>query len=433
MSSKYSPLLEVQDVRRWHDNLEANSLITAEVYLRTMGLYCDLVKTTPRKILEEARSKQFRDDFTDFVRKMEKEGKAGSYIERFKKVILSWLSYNSLDVKLKVNIRGKSETPTIADERVPSKEELSRILRMGSPRARVSIALMAFSGLRPESLGSFKGTDGIKLRDFTEARITTNGLEFDKKKKTIPSILVVRSPLSKARHQYFTFIGEEAIKYINEYLHERSTKHKEKLTPNTSLLGFDPRGVKKNNPLLRTSLVTRDIKEAIIKAGFSWRPYVLRSYCDTNMIVAEAKGLISHPFLSFLMGHKGDIEARYSTNKGRLPPTMIEEMRKSYKKCESMLSTQTGELDKEEIKQTVKEEFLSLAGISEERIENMDVSSMSKEDVLKVVREKLLGSMVNNGNKQRVVPLGEVKSFIGQGFEYVAALPDGDAILRIPY
>lgn len=63
----------------------------------------------------------------------------------------------------------------------------------------------------------------------------------------------------------------------------------------------------------------------------------------------------------------------------------------------------------------------------------MDVASMSKEEVLKTVREKLLGSIVNNGNKQRVVLIGEVKSFIGQGFEYVAALPDGDAIIRIPF
>lgn len=41
--------------------------------------------------------------------------------------------------------------------------------------------------------------------------------------------------------------------------------------------------------------------------------------------------------------------------------------------------------------------------------------------------------MVNNGNEQRVVPINEVKSFISQGFEYVAALPYGDAIIRIPF
>jgi len=102
---------------------------------------------------------------------MEKEGKAGSYLSRFKKVLNSWLSYNGVDVKLKVNIRGESDTPRIADERVPNKEELDRILRMAAPRDRVSIALMAFSGLRPESLGNYDGSDGIRLGDFVEAEI----------------------------------------------------------------------------------------------------------------------------------------------------------------------------------------------------------------------------------------------------------------------
>ncbi|MBS7626977.1 hypothetical protein KEJ51_08120 [Candidatus Bathyarchaeota archaeon] len=57
-----------------------------------------------------------------------------------------------------------------------------------------------------------------------------------------------------------------------------------------------------------------------MKAGFSWRPYVLRAYFDTNMIIAVSKGKISHLYLQFMMGHKGDIEAMYSTNKGVLPP-----------------------------------------------------------------------------------------------------------------
>ena len=54
---------------------------------------------------------------------------------------------------------------------------------------------------------------------------------------------------------------------------------------------------------------------------------MLRAYFDTNMIIAESKGKISHPYLQFLMGHKGNIEARYSTNKGVLPPDTIEDMR----------------------------------------------------------------------------------------------------------
>ncbi|MFN4337240.1 MAG: hypothetical protein ACK4FV_06660 [Candidatus Nitrosocaldus sp.] len=54
-------------------------------------------------------------------------------------------------------------------ERVPSKDELTRILRMATPRARVAIALMAYSGLRPESIGNYDGTDGLRLSDMPEA------------------------------------------------------------------------------------------------------------------------------------------------------------------------------------------------------------------------------------------------------------------------
>lgn len=51
----------------------------------------------------------------------------------------------------------------------------------------------------------------------------------------------------------------------------------------------------------------------------------------------------------------------------------------------------------------------------------------------KLAREKLLGVMANKGNKQRVIPIQSVESFISQGFEYVAALPDEKAIVRVPF
>jgi hypothetical protein len=425
--SKYTHLLEDKDVRRWFENLEAKSIITATVYLRTMGLYCALEGTTPKKILAEAKSKRFRDEFTDFIRRMEKEGKAGSYIERFKKVVLSWTFYNNLDVKLKVNIKGTSDTPTIANERVPSKDELSRILRMTSLRGRVSIAIMAFSGLRPESLGDYTGTDGIRLEDFTEAKISDGSVEFAK----VPAVLLVRRTLSKARHPYFSFVGSEAMTYIQEYIQDR-TKSGEKLAPRSPLLAFDPRGVRKN-AFLRTNLVTRDIKEAITKAGFKWRPYVLRAYCDTGMIVAESRGLVSHPYLQFLMGHKGDIEARYSTNKGRLPPSMIDEMREAYKKCEPLLSTKAESASEEQIKKTLREQFLMVAGFKKEEVERMNLDEMSDEELQNSVRQRLVGMMTSNGSRQKVVPMNEVKSYISQGFEYVASLPDAEAIVKVPF
>ena len=191
---------------------------------------------------------------------------------------------------------------------MPSKEELSKILRMSTPRGRVSISLMAFAGLRPESLGNYEGTDGLRLRDLKGLRLTDN-IEFDK----IPVMVNVKSMLSKARHQYFSFLGEEGAIYIKEYLEERR-RQGEELDYDSPLLQFDEGKVKKNL-FLRTALITREIREAIQEAGLKMRPYVLRAYFSTSLDIAESKGLISHPWRQFIMGHKGDIEARYSTNK----------------------------------------------------------------------------------------------------------------------
>ena len=98
---KYENLLKDTEVRRWHENVNAGSIITGEVYLRTLGLYCRLQNTTPEDIVRDAEEGKLRNDFMDFVRRLEKEGKAGSYIVRFKKVLSSWTRYNEISLDLK--------------------------------------------------------------------------------------------------------------------------------------------------------------------------------------------------------------------------------------------------------------------------------------------------------------------------------------------
>ena len=80
MASKYAYLMNDAGVRRWFENLKSRSIITATVYLRNFGLYCKLNQTSPKEVLEAATTRKFKDDFTDFVRKLESEGKAGSYL-----------------------------------------------------------------------------------------------------------------------------------------------------------------------------------------------------------------------------------------------------------------------------------------------------------------------------------------------------------------
>ena len=424
MEAKYLDLLKDRNVKRWYDNLRAKSVLTATVALRNLGHYCEIENTNPNKIIIEMQEGNFRDKFFDFVRKLEEDGKAGSYIARFKKVVKSWAKFNEVDIKLNVNIRNENESPTLTNERVPSKEELGKILRMATPRGRIAISLMAYSGLRPESLGNYEGTDGLRLGDLKGLNIET--LEFEK----IPCMVSVKSLLSKARHRYFSFIGEEGATYIKEYLEERQ-KQGETLTDESPVLQFEF-GKVRHNDFLRTTLITRDIREAIEGANLKMRPYVLRAYFSTALDIAESKGLISHPWRQFIMGHKGDIEARYSTNK-RLPPDMIEEMRESYKKCLKFLETRISDVSEDNAKLFLQQQLLSAVGYKQEEIDKIDLTNISNEEFQQLLRDKVAGAMTENGAKQKVIPVSDVEKYIQEGYDFEAVLPNGKAVMRLRF
>ena len=423
---KHRKLLENTEIKRWWENNRARSPLSADVLLRNLGLYCEINATTPDKILNDARGGDLKAQFSDFVRKMEKEVKVGSYIVKFKHAIRNWLNFNDVNASFNgIYISGEYENPTLQNERVPSKDELSRILRKATSRGRVAIAIMAYSGLRPESLSNYEGTDGLRLGDITDL-VISDKIEFAK----IPAMITIRSRLSKAKNQYFSFIGEEGITYIRDYLEERN-KNGESLTKESPLLQFDIRGLRKNN-FMRTLLVTRDIREAIQGAGLKMRPYVLRAYFSTALDIAESKGLISHPWRQFIMGHKGDIEARYSTNK-RLPPDMIEEMRTSYQKCTKYLETRISEVSEDNAKLFLEQQLLSAVGYKQEEIEKIDLASISNEDFQQLLRDNVASAMTENGAKQKVIPIGDIEQYLTQGYEFQAVLPDGKAVMRLRF
>jgi len=157
----------------WYKNLQGGCLITAETCLRTLDLYCKLTKNTPESILERAKNRDLKSEFINFVNDLQSQGKAGSYIMRFKKVLSSWLKFNTFDSKLQgVKIKGANMIPKIQDERSPTKKELDKILRNASLRGRAIISILAFSGVMTESLGNYNGMDGIVLKDIEGLEIT---------------------------------------------------------------------------------------------------------------------------------------------------------------------------------------------------------------------------------------------------------------------
>ena len=144
----YTDLKKDEKVGRWYGNLQRGSLITGDVYLRTLGLYCKENNTTPEEILKDARSGKLRDDFMDLIDVLEKKGRMGSYITRFKKMLNSWCRFNKVNADLKgLKISEAGIAKTLANETSPTQEEVNAILRNASIKGRAIISLLAFSGL----------------------------------------------------------------------------------------------------------------------------------------------------------------------------------------------------------------------------------------------------------------------------------------------
>ncbi len=247
----------------------------------------------------------------------------------------------------------------------------------------------------------------------------------------IPTVVRVRSTLSKKRHEYMTFLPEEGCNYVKEYLESRM-KNGEKLTYDSPLVVLEG-PLPGTHERLRTQLVSREIRKSMRKLNYQWRPYVLRSYFSMALDLSENKGIVSHNWREYWMGHTGDISARYSTNK-KLAQEMIEEMRETYRKCSTYLETGRKPLteeEKEELNKGAKRWYLSAMGFTDEEIVKYNLIEMDPEELREKIRDKLKLN-VNNGHPQKIIPIRDLRKYIEDGWEYIRDLGDKEAIVRLP-
>jgi hypothetical protein len=337
-TTKKHNLLSNQDIRRWYDNLSRSSLVTAEVRLRKLGKFCENNKITPMELVELGHKDQkaIANLLDDNITTMEKNGNAPQYIKAIITSVKSWLAHHDIEVRRKMRITDVDSTPTLASEQVPNATELAELLNRADLRAGAIMSLIGKSGVRPEVLGNYDATDGLMLKDLPDLEIVEGVARFSK----VPARIVVRKTLSKAGHSYFTFITEGGTKKILSYLHERVMEG-EVLTPESSLITplkkYEVfRGKNTGSKFLATARISDDVRDAM-RPRFKWRPYVLRAFFDTQLLIAESRGKIAHDFRVFFMGHSGSIEAKYTTNKSILPTELITEMYEAFKRSQELL------------------------------------------------------------------------------------------------
>ena len=150
------------------------------------------------------------------------------------------------------------------------------------------------------------------------------------------------------------------------------------------------------------------------------------------------------------MGHKGDIESRHSTNKGRLPAEMINEMRSAYEKCLSLLVTTSREFSESDIEKKLRIQILKEDGFTDQEIEELGLLDMDAEKRRELRREKLFGSKnpvkdaqemarldrltmakLKNGARQKIISSYAIEAYLSQGFEFISSIPGDKAIVKL--
>jgi len=136
------------------------------------------------------------------------------------KSVKSCLLFNGIFIKQKIKVKDVDSTPSLWNEKIPSQEELEKIFLSGDKKSRVASYFMAFSGIGPEVLGNYNGSDGLKVMDFPELEIKDSEVTFTK----VLTMIIIRLVLLKTRKRYFTFLGPEGCQYLRDYLEERMRK-----------------------------------------------------------------------------------------------------------------------------------------------------------------------------------------------------------------
>lgn len=414
--SRRKEQLKDPDLERWYRNVARGAQVTADVYMRRLGAFCEETATKP-KALAGLPEPKLRDLLLDYVTAEEKKGHAGSYIRSTLKAVKSWLAYHGKALTVPVRVRDGDGTPTLRDEQVPTPQDLHKVLLTARlPRDRVAVLLMAHAGFRPEVLGNYDGKDGLRIGDFPELMLKGKRAIFAR----IPAMIRVRPELSKNSHGYLSWASTELCQYMEADLSERLGRG-EKLGPDSDILHPE-----KSRKRFLTAINVGDvIRGSIRRAGFSWRPYVLRAYFDTQLLLAESRGKVPHDYRVFWMGHKGSMDARYTTNKGRLPKELLDDMRGAYSRAQEFLSTEPSKSNRAAVIEVALTAYLKEEkGLSDAKIAEVFADKVSAEEL-----ERILGSRKAQP-VERVVSTAGLPAALAEGWTYTGPAGVDSVVVR---
>ena len=286
-------------VQMWIDNVaysHSKSEYTGYNYRKSLELFCKFLGKTPEQILEEYESmkdRKFRRKYAFYIRALisreSRNGYAVGSVRTVVSAIKSFFKYNDLPL---------GHVPVAAAKitfhnRDMAKDEIVSILEGSKPRDRAFFSMMAQGGQRPITLCN------LRLKHIQP--------EFSR--GTIPCKIEVPEEIAKGEFgAYFSFMGEESVKYLKAYLAIRPG-----IDPEDYL--FTAHGLdKKASPKSLTRIFARtidklkkkgvmDFKDRQYRKPSEVRLYNLRKYFRNQARQAGVE------YVNFWMGHRTNYKA----------------------------------------------------------------------------------------------------------------------------
>jgi hypothetical protein len=418
-------LLKDERIEAWHTKMATGSRRTADGAVQKLGAITKALGLSPQEIVDLAGSdpRKLEGILVGFVVEHKKRGLKPSYTAVIISALKAWLASQHVPFDGYPNIR-QHGGETVIGERVPTVEELQRLLdAIPTARGKVVALSMAHAGLRPGTLGTYRGeTEALRLRNLPELDI--DKLEFRK----IPFLIEVPGSISKNGVTYVTFGSKALADRIVEYLRERrgvQTVFRRKKgdgghyvptrQPGETLTADSPLvtgGQYENlgHPVSEKAIMV-ELSSAIARSkptDVSWVPYVLRSFASTRLWEASMEGAIDFQTREAILGHNAGVSALYSSRR-KLEPQTIEKMRAAYERCGRFFWQATAE-DKEERLRQMNVQFLRLAGYTAQDAETLS-QGKSTDEIGKLAHKKLgekLGASAEV-RAQRFVEIQNVK------------------------
>ena len=286
-------------VKAWIDNVaysHSKSENTEREYRYNLSRFCEFIGKTPEQILEEYEGmtdREFRRKYARYVRALishlMNEDYSPSTVVNSVTTVKSFFKYNDLPLgHIPVGRRR-----VVFHNRDITKNEIERILGISRPRDQAFYSMMAQSGLRPDTLCSLR----------------KKHIEPEFSKGIIPCKVDVPEEIAKGQYgSYFSFMGEESVKYLKDYFNKRP-----EIGPEDFL--FTSHGKDKPlNPKSISMIFARTIQQLKekgiidLKDSQFGKPGELRLYNLRKFFRKEA-GHAGVEYVNFWMGHKTDYKA----------------------------------------------------------------------------------------------------------------------------